>query len=232
MHLASIIPFLGVPESFITKVNVDSLMDSLSLAKRHGVKAFVYTSSATCVLDGADDAPAEGLDETSPYPSVNLEPRSFECCGSDGQDTYTTTKVAAEKAVALAHNEHFATVILRPSGVIGPGDKVLFDKLWLGMRTPRWCPRKLGENNVYIQGKSNGESLLDMVGVQAVATGHILAMSLAVVQLSRSELAKLPRKEVLKPDGRLSGGETAILNLSAGKGIQLPGRNGIKSALG
>ena len=72
MHLASIIPFLGVPESFITKVNVDSLVDSLSSAKRHGVRGFVYTSSATCVLDGANDTPAE-LDETEPYPSVNLE---------------------------------------------------------------------------------------------------------------------------------------------------------------
>ena len=42
----------------------------------------------------------------------------------------------------------------------------------------------------------------------------------------RPSLVKLVfRKEVLKPDGRLRGAKTAILNLSAGKGIQLPGRN-------
>lgn len=42
----------------------------------------------------------------------------------------------------------FYTAVLRPSGIIGPGDKVLYDKL------------KLGEDNVWIQGKPNGESFL------------------------------------------------------------------------
>lgn len=67
-------------------------------------------------------------------------------------------QVAAERMVCGAHEAKdeaergegtsFYTAVLRPSGIIGPGDKVLYDKL------------KLGEDNVWIQGKPNGESFL------------------------------------------------------------------------
>lgn len=187
MHLASIIPFLGIPDSLITRVNVKALEDSVKMAKDQGVSSFVYTSSATCVLDGADDAPVD-LDEGSPYPEKNM-------------DTYTSSKVAAERMVCGAHEAKdeaergegtsFYTAVLRPSGIIGPGDKVLYDKL------------KLGEDNVWIQGKPNGESLLDFIGVDAVALGHLKAMS-----------------QLLQPNGRLKRPNATIINLSAGKGIE------------
>ncbi|CAE7460928.1 erg26, partial [Symbiodinium pilosum] len=177
-HLASIIPFVGVPESFIMRVNVDGVRESVEIAKKHGARGFLYTSSATCILDGENDAPAEGVDEDAPYPKVNM-------------DTYTTTKVAAEKIVSAAHSRDFYTAIVRPAGIMGPGDKVLYDK------------RSKGEDNVWIRGKGNGECLLDMVGVDAVALGHIMALN-----------------ELLKVDGTLRKPQTTIMNLSAGKGIQ------------
>ena len=71
------------------------------------------------------------------------------------------------------------------------GDKVLYDKL------------SKGEDNKWIQGKGNGECLLDMVGVDAVALGHIMAVN-----------------ELIKADGTLQRPQTTIINLSAGKGIQ------------
>lgn len=60
-----------------------------------------------------------------------------------------------------------------------------------------------GEDNKWIQGKGNGECLLDMVGVDAVALGHIMAVN-----------------ELIKADGTLQRPQTTIINLSAGKGIQ------------
>ena len=55
------------------------------------------------------------------------------------------------------------------------------------------CEPKIG------LGKGNGECLLDMVGVDAVALGHIMALN-----------------ELLKVDGTLRKPQTTIMNLSAG----------------
>ena len=48
-----------------------------------------------------------------------------------------------------------------------------------------------GEDNKWIQGKGNGECLLDMVGVDAVALGHIMAVN-----------------ELIKADGTLQRPQT------------------------
>ena len=92
------------------KVNVEGTKILLECAKATGVKAFVYTSSASVIHDGQS-----GLlwgDDT--YPLV-FQPRQ--------KDVYSHTKALADQIVLEANMQNgvMMTVSLRPSGIFGEG---------------------------------------------------------------------------------------------------------------
>lgn len=88
-------------------VNLGGTESVLGAAQAHGVKRFVYISSASAVYEGSD---IENGDETMPYPSVSQAP-------------YADSKIAAEKLVLASANEVLGTCAIRPHVVFGPHDK-------------------------------------------------------------------------------------------------------------
>ncbi|KJE91194.1 3-beta-hydroxysteroid dehydrogenase [Capsaspora owczarzaki ATCC 30864] len=146
LHMASLLPSVGVSRDTFERVNVRGVETVLAACRENGVKALVYTSSATVLLD-LHNKSIENADEDHPYPRQHI-------------DDYTATKAAAERIVLKANTPSFATCILRPSAVFGLGDKVLLDMLVRG-QTP-----------VYL---GKGNELLDYVHGDSVAQGHVLA---------------------------------------------------------
>jgi len=78
IHTAS--PKFNMPNEILYKVNVDGTKTLLRVASETGVKAFVYTSSASVISDSSTDL--INADET--YPLVT---------GKEQPDYYTNTKV-------------------------------------------------------------------------------------------------------------------------------------------
>lgn len=108
-HAAATINLLGVARrktrDTAMSVNVGGTRCLLEAARRHGVWAFVYTSTNNVCFDRAI---IDG-DERSAYASHFV-------------DLYTESKVAAEKLVLAADGEGgVRTCALRPGGLWGPG---------------------------------------------------------------------------------------------------------------
>lgn len=104
-HLAAIMKEAGVSNQFFYEVNVAATRRLLELAKKYGVKRFVYVST-TGVLGDVEKIPA---DENEPCRAT---------------DIYQKTKAEAEKLVLeFGKNEGIEVVVARPGAVYGPGDK-------------------------------------------------------------------------------------------------------------
>ncbi len=147
IHSASLIPFLGVPDEAIWTVNVDGTKILLNACATLGVRSFIYTSSATSVLNLSTRV-SRKLKEDCPAPSQHI-------------DTYAATKFAAERLVLDANSATgMATCSLRPSAIFGRGDKMIADRALLG-------------SNAYYMG--DGSARIDWVPVEAVARAHVLA---------------------------------------------------------
>jgi sterol-4alpha-carboxylate 3-dehydrogenase (decarboxylating) len=149
LHTASLIPFLGVPEKAVWDVNVKGAELILNLSQENGVKSFVYTSSATVILE-KNERNARNLTEDAPKPKHHL-------------DTYTTTKYIAEQTVLKANaskDGSFATCALRPAAIFGKGDRNLSDIHVRG-------------DDRFIMG--DGQVYLDWTPVESVCLAHILA---------------------------------------------------------
>jgi nucleoside-diphosphate-sugar epimerase len=147
LHTASLIPFLGVPDKAIWDVNVKGAENILELSIENGVQSFVYTSSATVILD-LNQRNARRLTEDASAPKQHL-------------DTYTTTKYIAENTVLKNNGKNgIATCALRPAAIFGKGDRNISDIHVKG--TDRFI---IGTGQVY----------LDWVPVESVAYAHILA---------------------------------------------------------
>jgi nucleoside-diphosphate-sugar epimerase len=97
------------PREEYDEVNVVGNANVLDACRRQGVKRLVYTSSMDVVVDGRKPI-VEG-DESLPYPA--RMPR----------DSYSRTKIIAEKMVLGSSGTAFATCALRPVGMYGPRDK-------------------------------------------------------------------------------------------------------------
>lgn len=119
-----------------------------------GVSKLVYTSSATVLIPRGVREFKEGREEM-PYPQQHL-------------DDYTQHKHEAELLVRAAHlssnpslpGHSLHTCIIRPTGIYGVGDKRLVDS--------------------FLKDKDNfavapGTALIDLVYVDSVARGHLLA---------------------------------------------------------
>ncbi|KAH7868685.1 hypothetical protein F5879DRAFT_983235 [Lentinula edodes] len=148
IHCASPQAKSAAPELF-WKVNVGGTNTLISTSIQCGVNKFVYTSSSGVVFDGSD---LQNIDESHPYTRRAL-------------DVYMDTKIQAEKIVLSANGKDgLLTVVLRPSGIFGPGDRQLIAGLY----------------NTYMTGRThiqigNNKNLTDWTAVVNVADAHILA---------------------------------------------------------
>jgi nucleoside-diphosphate-sugar epimerase len=97
------------PARTYDEVNVEGNRIVIEACRRLGVPRLVYTSSMDVVVDGRK--PIVDGDESLPYPS--RMPR----------DSYSRSKILAERMVLEANDERLATCSLRPVGMYGPRDK-------------------------------------------------------------------------------------------------------------
>lgn len=148
VHSAS--PMHGGKTEIYQKVNVEGTDNVLTVAKKSGIKAFVYTSSAGVIFNGQD---IHNADETWPIPEVPM-------------DAYNETKAIAEDMVLKANDPsaNFYTIALRPAGIFGPGDRQLVP----GLRSVA----KLGQSKFQLGDNNN---LFDWTYAGNVADAHVLA---------------------------------------------------------
>ncbi|KAF1951870.1 C-3 sterol dehydrogenase/C-4 decarboxylase family protein [Byssothecium circinans] len=160
IHTAS--PHFHLPPQIHDKVNVDGTKNLLKAAQDSGVKAFVYTSSASVVL--GPEMQLVNADETWPLITGAAQP-----------EYYTTTKAYAETAVLEANRTpaNFLTCAIRPAGIFGEGDVQVLPPIitayWKGQ-----TKFQVGDN----------ENLFDFTYVGNVAYGHLLAAQ-ALLQTHR-----------------------------------------------
>lgn len=147
IHVASLVGMWGKREVF-DRINIQGTQNLLEIAKKFGVKKFVYTSSPSSVFGRGGH---QGADESLPYPEKHLA-------------HYPRTKAAAEKLVLTANNSEFFTVALRPHLIWGPGDQHLIPRVVNQAR--------LGKLKIV----GSGENQVDVIYVEEAARAHVLAL--------------------------------------------------------
>ncbi|KAI9676545.1 MAG: erg26, C-3 sterol dehydrogenase [Caeruleum heppii] len=159
IHTASPV-LMELDKEIMYKVNVEGTRALLDVAAKTGVKAFVYTSSASVVSDNVTDL--VNADERWPIVPKHLQ-----------TEYYSWTKAEAEALVLAANRATAApnllTTSLRPAGVLGEGDTQLLPPMMAVYRAGR-TGVQLGAN----------ENLFDFTYVGNVAHAHILAASALV----------------------------------------------------
>jgi dihydroflavonol-4-reductase len=147
-HLAGIISILPGRNPFVRRVNIDGTKNVISEAQRAGVRRLIYTSS----IHAIHRAPAGVcIDERLPFDPEN----------SAGE--YDRSKAEASLAVLEAARGGLDTVIVCPTGVIGPND---FRRSELGQLILDCVEQK---PQFYVDGA------YDFVDVRDVADGMIRA---------------------------------------------------------
>ncbi|KAI9819605.1 MAG: erg26, C-3 sterol dehydrogenase [Pycnora praestabilis] len=153
IHTASP-PLVGVKKEVYYQVNVVGTRVLLEEAVKVGVKAFVFTSSASVVSDTVNDL-------------INADERWPAVVGEAQVEYYSDTKAQAEKSVLSANrkdNSKMLTTSLRPAGIFGEGDVQFVPNLMKAFK----------EGNTGVQVGSN-DNLFDFTYVSNVAHAHILA---------------------------------------------------------
>ncbi|ERN03599.1 hypothetical protein AMTR_s00042p00178940 [Amborella trichopoda] len=114
------------------------------------VKRLIYTSSPSVVFDGIHGI--HNGDESLPYPDQH-------------NDNYSATKAEGEALVLNANGkEGLLTCCIRPSGIFGPGDRLLVPSLVASARS--------GKSKFLI---GDGNNMYDFTYVENVAHAHICA---------------------------------------------------------
>ncbi|KAF2437409.1 C-3 sterol dehydrogenase/C-4 decarboxylase family protein [Karstenula rhodostoma CBS 690.94] len=151
IHTAS--PHFHLPAAVHDKVNIEGTKNLLAAAQETGVKAFVYTSSASVIL-GPE---TELVNANEDWPMVT---------GAAQPEYYTTTKAYAETAVLEANRTptSFLTCAIRPAGIFGEGDVQLLPPIISAFRK--------GQTKFQVGANDN---LFDFTYVENVAYGHLLA---------------------------------------------------------
>ncbi|KAF2729680.1 hypothetical protein EJ04DRAFT_580467 [Polyplosphaeria fusca] len=153
IHTAATHAFIKSKE-IMDNVNVGGTKNLLKAAQETGVKAFVYTSSASVVLSPKTEL--VNADETWPLVTGDAQP-----------EYYTTTKAFAETAVLEANRtpSGFLTCAIRPAGIFGEGDVQLLPPI-VHAYWNKQTRFQIGPN----------ENLFDFTYVGNVAHGHLLAL--------------------------------------------------------
>ncbi|KAF1953999.1 C-3 sterol dehydrogenase/C-4 decarboxylase-like protein [Byssothecium circinans] len=134
----------------IFEVNVEGTRNVVEMAQEVGVKALVYTSSVTVVLDELEKG-FKNVDETWPTGRATT--------------AYGQSKTIAESLVLAANTPSFSTCALRPSAIFGPNDPTLIPAIHSLIAR--------GETPFIIGSDTN---LQDYVFVNNVADAHVLAV--------------------------------------------------------
>ena len=179
IHTASPTVFAKTPKEVMYKVNVDGTKSIVRAAQESGVKAFVYTSSASVIHDTINDL----INADEDYPLI---------MGDKQPEYYTTTKCQAEQHV-LASNRtqshpNFVTAAIRPSAMFGTGDVQLIP---IGL-------------SAYFKGQTKfqigaNENLFDFTEIRNVAHAHHLALAALLAtneRLSSRQSAPLDHEKV------------------------------------
>jgi sterol-4alpha-carboxylate 3-dehydrogenase (decarboxylating) len=152
IHTAS--PVFNAKNEVHYKVNVEGTKNLLQAAQETGVKAFVYTSSASVIYNPKTEL--INADETWPLITGDAQP-----------EYYTTTKAFAETAVLEANRSpsNFLTCAIRPAGIIGEGDVQTLPKMITAYQK--------GQTRFQV---GNNDNLFDFTYVENIAHGHLLAV--------------------------------------------------------
>ncbi|KAI0059109.1 hypothetical protein BV25DRAFT_1829436 [Artomyces pyxidatus] len=147
IHTAAALP--GRPRQDHEKINIQGTENVINTALANGVKKLVYTSSASVVFEGKDQA---GVNESAPYPARPL-------------DDYNDTKAIAETAVLRANGtDGLETVSLRIAGIFGPRDRLTVPG-FMALMTQGRTHIQLGDNT----------NLFDWTYIVNAAEAHLLA---------------------------------------------------------
>lgn len=96
------------------EVNVAGTELVIEVCRELGIERLVYTSSNNVIFDGR---PIELADESLPYPDHYV-------------DIYSETKSLAERMVLAANgSDGLLTCAIRPSGIYGPGEKMILPRI-------------------------------------------------------------------------------------------------------
>lgn len=112
-HLASKISIQDDEDSDVYTVNVDGTKNVISLCTQYGVKRLIYVSSVHAIPEGENKHTIRELEKSEQFIPA-------EVTGS-----YAKSKSIASRAIMEANNDKLETVILHPSGIIGPGDYLI-----------------------------------------------------------------------------------------------------------
>ena len=147
-HLASVISIMPGNKKFIRRANFEGTRNVIEACKRSGVKKLVYTSSIHAMAE-----PPEGtiIDEKMPF-----DPES-------DRGEYDRSKALASLEVIQASNDGLPSVVVCPTGVLGPYD---FRLSPIAQTFVDFFNSKL---------KMAVGGAYDFVDVRDVAAGHILA---------------------------------------------------------
>jgi sterol-4alpha-carboxylate 3-dehydrogenase (decarboxylating) len=129
-------------------VNVDGTRHVVDACVQHGVRALVYTSSASVVFEGKD---LFLVDEDTPYASKPL-------------DFYTETKIEGEKIALDGCGGKLPACALRPSGIFGEYDQ---------LTVPTIVDKAKAGKSKYIIG--DGKNMMDWTYAGNIAQAHVLA---------------------------------------------------------
>ncbi len=152
VHVAALSSPWGVWRDF-QKHNVDGTQHVIDACLANGAKRLVYVSSPS-IYSGRSHR--LGIREAEVDPNNNL-------------NYYIRSKIMAEKLVRQAQARGLETVIIRPRGLFGVGDKSIFPRLLQ-------ANKRLG-----IPLFDNGDNLIDITCVENVALGLRLAAESPVV---------------------------------------------------
>ncbi|XP_015884388.1 3beta-hydroxysteroid-dehydrogenase/decarboxylase [Ziziphus jujuba] len=153
---AEVVFHMAAPNSSINNyqlhrsVNVDGTKNVIDACIELKVKRLIYTSSASVIFDGVHGI-VNG-DESVPYPEKY-------------NDYYSATKAEGEALVIKSNGVNgLLTCCLRPSGIFGPGDRLLVPSVVTSARA--------GKSKFII---GDGNNMYDFTYVENVAHAHVCA---------------------------------------------------------
>lgn len=163
------------------RVNVEGTKTVVRVSQETGVKALVYTSSASVISDNNSDL--INADETYPLVMGKFQP-----------EYYTETKAQAELHVLAsnraASHPNFLTAAIRPSGIFGAGD--------LQLLPPGLSAYYRGQTRVQI---GQNENLFDFTEVTNAAHAHHLALAALLATRERLDAGQSGPLDHEKVDG-------------------------------
>ncbi|KAK5987317.1 Sterol-4-alpha-carboxylate 3-dehydrogenase ERG26 [Cladobotryum mycophilum] len=146
-----------VANELFRKVNVDGTQSVIEACQSAGVKALVYTSSASVISDNENNL--FNADEN--WPTIR---------GAQQNEYYSETKAAAEELVLEANRQEpskLLTTSIRPAGIFGEGDVQTLAGFLRAYHT--------GKSNIQV---GDNDNIFDFTYVGNVAHSHLLAARL------------------------------------------------------